>query len=288
MKPANQNKPAGRQLASTPYGLPPLVRAAEVLVHEHVLSDISALLSDIVLKVPPELGLQKFLVHTGFLDPRDNLGLLDFAYSADNGLGSLEVRLMVQAIEGGNGAPLLMGKTLTEAAFGFDKASMGELVLTGLTGSRDDWIEFMREAAPRFKQLWREGMQAGLGPKISSELGFERAMSQFLRDTWTSEKFSEVLGSLGLEMQLIDDEDDAPEYVSTLELMAHQVHLVTPWLAGELQKRGAMAEVFRGLPLWSRDNSDAPHLEQVVQDIAYDKFGESVDAELSTNQQDKE
>jgi hypothetical protein len=92
---------------------------------------------------------------------------------------------------------------------------------------------------------------------------------------WDADSLKDISRDLGLDLVVIDEEEEAEDHCSSLDMTAQQIHLVTPWLATELKKRGQMADIVLGLPLWSRDNRDEVHLEPVMQDLAYLQFAHS-------------
>lgn len=271
---------------ATPYGHPPLVAAAEELVKSQVTGDITALVKKMAEFLPSE-DWGKYLNHSGWVDPAGRVGLLDFSYNfpKSDSLDGMTITLLVVGIEGGNGEPLHMGSTVARCHLGFAKGGWGELVVTNSGAENPEWNDWIEAARQQFKADWVAAIQASELVGLSNPLGREGAVKRMLQKAWTADNLQSVLNNLALDLVLIDDEDEAEHHCSSLEFSATEVLLVSNELAEELKKRGALAGVYQGLPLWSRDSKDAPHLERVVQDIAYDKFGRSQDTQLADSKE---
>lgn len=272
---------------ATPYGLPALVEASAKLASEHIISDVTELVRQLAWREDyfgqPD-GWAKLLTHTGWVDPAGRIGLLDFSYefpSVDS-LEDMRLRLLVWRIEGGNGEPLAPGDKAVTMTFSIRKGGWGELSCTHAASIGTVWYEWLEVARERFKTYWDEALARGQLAGLTNAMTRDRDMRKVLEQFWQTSILGDIAGNLGCDLVVIDDEDEATRYASNLEWQACHVHLVSSWLAAELEKHGALATIRMGLPLWSRDNHDAPHLENVMQDIAYEKFGHSLKTELAS------
>lgn len=278
---AIKNQPPGQAAVTTPYGLPALVEASAKLASEHVLADVTEVVRQLADR---DTGWDTLLTHTGWVDPAGRIGLLDFTWDFPDkdSLEGMKMRLLVWRIEGGNGEPLHMGEKIASATFGLERQGWGELVCTHRAAGTPEWNEWITEACERFKEWWKRALAAGELQQLTNPLTRDRHGTTLLGRFWNTDVVGDISRNLGLDLQLIDSEDEAERYASTLEWQATQIHLVTPWLAAELEKRGALARVRLNLPLWSRDIRDAVHLEPVMQDIAFERFGQSLNSELAS------
>ena len=276
-----KNSPPGQAAVSTPYGLQTLVEASAKLASEHVLADVTEVVRQLADR---DSSWETLLVHTGWVDPAGRIGLLDFSWDFPDkeSLEGMKIRLVVWRIEGGNGEPLHMGEKIASATFNLERAGWGELVCSHSAAGTTEWNEWISEARTRFKAWWDKALADGQLQRLLNPLSRDQHANQLLRHFWCTDTVGDISRNLGLDLQLIDSEDEAERYTSSLEWQATQVHLVTPWLAAELEKRGAHATVRLNLPLWSRDTRDAAHLEPVMQDIAFERFGQSLKSELAS------
>lgn len=277
MKPSIKTSKPAAVTVTVPYGHPSLVESTRKLLEQHVFSDVTDLLAELDdehNRTSPEPSRwAPMLQHTGWVDPGESMGVLDFTYGFEgNEVIGMRFTLLVYEIVGGNGEPLVTGdERLVSLTMKVNPRSWGEeLLIENLHASNDDWLSFARGAAEKVKRFWLDAVKRGYATSLTSSLGREPWLNGFLGDLWTASQMQVVLENHALDLVLLDDDQDAPEHASSLEHTAHQIHLVSPWLAEQLEKRGAVARNVSGLPLWSRDNFDAPHLEEVAQRVAYE------------------
>lgn len=287
-KPAvKTGKPTQAPVAKTPYGLEPLVNASKKLTDRHVMSDVTRLAGDLE-RLHPEFS--RFVSHTGYLDPDRRIGLTDHAYGFDGeGLGNLNICFYIYRIEGGNGLPLTVGdEKLVFIRMRISTKGWGELYTDHLHAANPEWVEWARAAVEVIKDRWEKDLRAGNLARLTDDLAREAVLSRWQRNNWCREALHDVSTKLALDFQVVDDDQEAQEHASSLEHQASVVHLVTPWLAEKLKARGQVADIVHGLPLWSRSENCEPHLEETLQDIAYETFGSSVDSELASATKAKE
>lgn len=270
---------------SKPYGLPALMEASAALVKQHVLTDVTGVVRKLhehqQMVQSPWL---RFLNHTGWVDPGGRLALMDFEYNFPHRdtIQDLSIQLLCYRIEGGNGEPLYAGPEAVKIKLRFDETQDGSLRVYRSSAETPEWNEWMELAREAFKRSWLLLLQQGELAGLSSTLGREPALRRILARLWSPEAMASILNNTGLDLVLLEDEADAEEHCSTLEFRSEIVHLVTPWLATELEKRGEVAAIVQGLPLWSRATRDEPHLDRAMQDIAYDSFSQSMKNELAS------
>lgn len=283
MKKPAKGRPSHGQV-TTPYGLPALVASSERLVAAHVLSDCRPAVEQLSAV---HRAWEKFLTHTGWMDPAGAIGVLDTHFTfASAALEDLSLNFYVHAVEGGAGEPLYCDHTvrLVWLRLSLSRDGWGILNLDHLSGATPEWVEWAQEAAALLRQRWEADIGQGKLHRLSNLLAREDAVGKWQAEFWSADNLKGIRRNLALQhLHLIDDEEEASEHCSSLEFKAQAVHLVTPWLADELKKRGAIADTLMGLPVWSRDNRDAPHLEYVLQDIAYTLYGHSLADELATD-----
>lgn len=277
MKPSIKTSKPAAVTVTVPYGHPSLVAATQKLLEQNILSDVTDLIEDLdaqhSLTSPDPSRWAPVLNHTGWVDPGESMGLLDFNFAFDgDDLTKLRIELLAYNIVGGNGEPLVAGDDrLVRMFMKIHPKSWGEeLFIEHLDAANDDWLSFARGAAETMKRYWKQAAAKGETQSLTSTLGREPFLKGFLAAFWDAEHLKVVVENHALELILLDDDQEAAEHASSLEHQANQIHLVTPWLAEQLEKRGAVARVVAGLPLWSRDNFDAPHLEEVAQRVAYE------------------
>ena len=281
--------PPRQASVSTPYGLPALMDAAAALAAQNIFGDVTKTVRALDNYQHPA-GVtcwRRFLQHTGWKDPGDRLGLLDFdfRFPHPDTIQGMTITLLVRRIEGGNGEPLLAGQEVVTIRLRFAAELDGSLEVYYSTATTPEWNEWMEKARDWFKAGWTAKHRAGNLAGLSSTLSREETVRRVIALLWEATHLSELMTNLGLDLVLLEEEEDAAEHVSSLEFCASQVHLVSPWLAEELEKRGAVAGIVGGLPLWSRDNRDAPHLERVLQDIAYQSFSQSMKSDLASTEE---
>ena len=275
MKTAQKGPPRAAAV-QTPYGLKALVEASHALAASHVISDITDLVR-FHMKNDEVWG--RFTSHTGWLSPGKRIGMLDFSFHMAQVNGTLEdlrLELLVQEIVGGDGEPLTNAfDDLVRIKLKLDPAGWGELLITWSHATTPEWAEWMNIAKEKFRKGWEERVKAGKAVGLTTPLGLEPAVREMMAMLWDADFLKDISRDLGLDLVVIDEEEEAEDHCSSLDMTAQQIHLVTPWLATELKKRGQMADIVLGLPLWSRDNRDEVHLEPVMQDLAYLQFAHS-------------
>ena len=107
-KAVKTGKPSPAPVAKTPYGLEPLVKAASKITDRHVLSDVTSLVTSLS---SVRGGFERFVRHTGFMDPDGRIALLDYGYAFNGGgLANLNITFYAYRISGGNGFPLEAGE----------------------------------------------------------------------------------------------------------------------------------------------------------------------------------
>lgn len=292
MKTTNTAKP-GQVAVSIPYGLPPLVAVAEALVKEHVFTDVIELVRRLQHEAigpspvngPNPTVWDRYLTHEGFLSPGNRIGLLDFDFKFEDDLKDMRMKFFVSRVVGGNGDPLVADDTekLAQLTLGVDPKGWGQLIRYHSSGATPEWVEWVQSMSNYLMDCWKTDLAMGNLLGITNPLARESLLAQWMRTKWSAENTKKTLNDLALQahLALIDDEDEAPEHCSSLSFKAQKVWLVTPWFANQLESQGAVAGLPMGLPIWSRDTLDALHLDEVVQRIAYEKYGQSVDAELA-------
>lgn len=286
-KAVKTGKPSPAPVAKTPYGLEPLVKAASKITDRHVLSDVTSLVTSLS---SVRGGFERFVRHTGFMDPDGRIALLDYGYAFNGGgLANLNITFYAYRISGGNGFPLEAGEErLVFIRMKIRTSGWGELYVDHLGAQSPEWVEWAKSAAEGLKAQWEADLRAGKLARLTDEMAREALLSRWQRDNWCRDKLASVSTNLGLRLEVVDDDQDAPEHASSLEHQASSIQLVTPWLAEKLKQAGHVADMVDGLPIWSRADTCSPHLEEVIQDIAYETFGSSVDSELASATQPKE
>lgn len=285
VKPTNLNRPAQAPIA-TPYGVAPLVKAAKTYTDANVMGDVRKIVMSLAASTPtgPWADLLKIV---GWREPGGRIGLLDFNYEFpdEDGLDGFTFTVLVREIVGGQGEPLAADEApLAKASFSL--VGFGELQLDDLWATENNsWHEWMCEAVNLLRTRWDAQAEAGnLGP-LSYPLKRERWLAHLLGEMWSRAATKDVANNLALDLVLVNDEEDAEQHCSRVEFTSSEIRLVTPALARELEERGAPAKTLGNLPLWARDSTDAPHLDRVIQDIVYQKFGQSLRTELASTEE---
>lgn len=285
MKPSQKGPPRA-QPVQTPYGLEAVVNASLNLAKQHVVSDITDLVR---FHLESDEVWGRFTSHTGFLSPCKRIGMLDFSFHMAQAGGTLEdlrLELLVQEIVGGDGEPLANAfDELVRIKMKLDPAGWGELLVTWSHATTPEWAEWMNVAKEMFRKGWAERVKEGKAVGLTTPLGLEPAVREMMAMLWSADYLASITRDLALDLVVIDEEEEAEEYCSSLDMTAQVIHLVSPWLAGQLKQRGQMADTILGLSLWSRDNLDAVHLEPVMQDIAYHQLSHSPDTLLASTKE---
>lgn len=286
MKPVRKGPPKPAPI-EIPFGHPSLVEAAAKLAAQHVFSDVTKTVR--ALQSHQELSgvrcWDRFLKHTGWVDPGGRIALLDFSHHFPHAetIEGLRIDLTCQGFTGGNGEPLYVDEDVVDIRLEFDKeAHDGSLRVYYSAATSPEWNEWMEEVKKHVKFRWIAHLSAGDLAGMGNRLNRERTLTRVLGGIWCREKLQQISKNLALDLVVVDQEEDAEEFCSSLEYRAETVNLVSPWLAEQLKQRGAVADIVGGLPLWSRESRDAPHLERVLQDVAYQSFSQSMTTELAS------
>jgi hypothetical protein len=281
-----QKGPPRAAPVQTPYGLQAVVEASQALANGNVISDITQLVR---FHLQNDEVWGRFTRHTGFLNPSKRIGMLDFSFHMAQVNGSLEdlrLELLVQEIVGGDGEPLANAfDDLVRIKLKLNPTGWGELLITWSHATTPEWAEWMNVAKEKFRKGWEDRVKEGKAVGLTTPLGLEPAVREMMAMLWDADFLKNISRDLALDLVVIDEEEEAEDHCSSLDMTAQVIHLVTPWLATELKKRGQMADTILGLPLWSRDNIDAVHLEPVMQDIAYQQFSHSPDTGLAVTKE---
>ena len=285
-KPTNLSRPA-QAVVETPYGLASLVTASKQYVADKVFGDVRKIVQSLAAQTPtgPWADLLNIV---GWREPGGRIGLLDFTSSFPDPetLDGFSFTIQVREVVGGAGEPLAAEEEPIALAT-FCLVGHGQLQMEdfGVGKGREDWAEWMNEASNVFRELWDSLADQGKLGSLSYPLKRERWLSQQLTELWTSKNLRQVSCNLALDLIAIDDEQQAEDHCSRSEFVSREIRLVSPELARELEAKGANARVLGNFPLWARDNTDAPHLERVIQDIVYEKFGQSLRTELASTEE---
>lgn len=273
-----------KQAVTIPYGHPPLVEKTRQLAMEHILSNVT---DSVKTLASANKLFDRFISHKGWIGPQDRVGLLDFSFDFKVDAPT-KIRFLVYPIVGGNGDPLEVdhSRKLAQLTFQLDPKGWGELTLVHSSGVSSAWVEWLESAANLVRGLWDADLADGNLHGITNPATREGFASRWGAVVWAVEYLQPI--AKGLKLAVIDDEDEAQEHCTNLVSEARQVLLITPWLSDQLMNHGVVAGIVGGLPLWSRDNLDAPHLDRALQAIAYEKYSESVNSELAQSIQPKE
>lgn len=285
-KPTNLSRPA-QTAVETPYGLATLVNASKQYLADKVFGDVRKIVLSLAAQTPtgPWADLLNIV---GWREPAGRIGLLDFSYEFPDPetLDDFSFSVQVREIVGGAGEPLAAEEKPIAIAT-FSLINIGHLQMDDFRVSQgsEDWGEWLNEACNVFRGVWDSlADQGGLG-SLSYPLKREGWLRRTLQENWSAATLRQVSRNLALDLVAIDDEEQAEEHCSRTEFVSREIRLVTPELARELEAKGANAKVLGNLPLWARDNTDSPHLEKVIQDIVYEKFGQSLRTELASTEE---
>jgi len=263
-----------------PLGTPALVEAAQALVKRHLIADVSRLVIDNADAVP---SFARFARHTGFIHPGNHLGLLDLQPNAAATLEDTTMSFFVWGVAGGNGQDIVpeWDKALLIISFNFKREDWGRIALQDQRADDETWAMFGHSITEWLRRRWDAAIGQGLLEKLTSLDTRERALRDWMADSWTKEFVGQVLSQISADHQVVDDEDELPEHCSSLYHQAEQVFCVTAELADKLAAQGEVAGTADGLPLWSLGTLDAPHLQPALQALAFAELSESSTHKLS-------
>lgn len=258
-----------KSTVDVPFGSASVVKAAAKLAARHVVSDITEMVFKYLRGRVPEMA--KIFDHQGVVCPSSKFGLLDFSVEGES-LKELTIDLTVVRFRGGNGEPV-------EAAF--DEAPLarlqlhldpsdGRLVVSRSVGETEGWSAFVAGAGPWLCKVWLHSLDEGLARRITSADGGRREIESWLRAVWSTEKLDALAGASGV--CAFDEEEEVNPHLSTVDMQAMKVYVVTPELAARLAEIGENAGTMAGLPYWSTDLMFAPEATQALQRLAFNEM----------------
>lgn len=259
-----------------PYGTPALVAAAGKLVESHVFGPVTGLvrqLSKSEGKQPVKVW-HPYLYHSEWSLNASKLALVDFSYDFGDSLETLQITLQVNRLESGGQEE----ESTFQAVLRVE--GWGELVIEDLTCKGLGWAELLKPAVERFRGAWKDLLMRNEMIHLTRKVSRDRHLTQILERFWSATYLQPAVK----QITLLDDPAEQADHSSFLEREAAEVRLISPWLATQLCKAGAVAGNPFNLPLWSRDNVDNPALEEALQRVAFTQvFGNSEDVALATN-----
>ena len=282
---------------ATPYGLDSLVKAAGPLIEENILGDVTDIVNQLSSVHQGNSIWTRFVSHPEYLDPGLRVGMLDFSYydgpwesSKSNAISQVQLErlrlsFLVRQLAVVDGQIVETDQELARIEMRPSRTGWGELTLVKCQGDTPAWGEWAGKAVKVIAARWREALERGSLRKIANPSGCY-ALTAWLQQNWTAPILESAKELAGLHV--VDEAEDAAKVCLRQSHRAQQILLVRPPLALELERRGARAGVVNGLPIWSRASLDAPHLDPLIQDLAYEQFGQSVQAELASNPRNKE
>lgn len=262
-----------------PYGSPALNDRAASIAKRHVVSDISALVIDILADRVPELAVLH--AHRGLLHPGNNVGMLDFSVSGLDQLSNLDIELIAWKIRGGNGEPLAADFGNPALVLQFHLTGEGELAVRQQNTPDGSWTELAQALRQTISRWWMGAVADGMLTKLTSNdmPTRKRAIERWLRSVWNAERLAPAAAMA--KVKLIDEEDELQATSSSLDVNSQRVYLVTKELAERLAEIGENAGVVLGLPYWSTPLLDAPEASNPLQHLAFLELGQQNTTELT-------